>query len=193
MGAWLWPAIRLARAWHSSCVNSAAFIPGVMRSCAIGTRIGAAFGKVNSDKRGKIHGTGTITSMARYRGQCMAIGGRDFRRPAKHSRVGGSLRRRRQEEMGDQLRLHVNLRLCLGLGRLDSIRLQHGFRPAMVPVPRHAWPGGFGRVHHRSGDNSRGSLGHAAPRLPDGDPGVLPIRVRRDHGDHPRPARCSAA
>ena len=124
--------------------------------------------------------------MARYGRQCLAVGGRDFCRPAKHSRADGSLWRHRQEEMGDQLRLHVDLRFRLGPGRLGSVRLQHGVRASMVPVPRQAEPGDVGRVHHRPGDNSGRSRGHAAARLPDGDPHLLPVRVRCHHRHHPR-------
>ncbi len=36
-----------------------------------------------------------------------------------------------------------------------------------------------------SGDHSGSGVGHARHGLPDGDPDVLPVRVRRDHGDHP--------
>ena len=53
-------------------------------------------------------------------------------RPAKHSRADGSLRRHRQEEVGDQLRLHGVLRLRFGPRRLGPVRLQYGVRAQMV-------------------------------------------------------------
>ena len=98
----------------------------------------------------------------------------------------GSLWRHRQEEMGDQFRIHVAVRLRLGAGRLDPVRLQHGVRAAMVSVPRQArcW-----RPRPRSplgqATIPAAASGMPATDLPDGDAGVLPVRVRRDHRDHP--------
>ena len=116
----------------------------------------------------------------------MAARGCNFRRPAKHSRADGSLRRHRQEEMGDQLRLHGDLRVRLGFGRLDPVRLQHGVRGAMVPIPRQAGLGDIGRLYHRPGNRSGGGSGHAGAHLSDGDADLLPVRVRRHHRHHPR-------
>ena len=103
-----------------------------------------------------------VTEMARYRRQCLAIGSRNVRRAAKHSRPYGSLWRRRQEEVGDQLGIHVDLRIRLGARRLGPVRLQHGIRTAMVPVPRHADARAVGRVQYRPGDHPRRRVGHAA-------------------------------
>ena len=122
--------------------------------------------------------------MAGYRRQCLAARGCNIRRPAKHSRTDGPLRRHRQEEMGDQLRLHVDLRLCFGPRRLGSLRLQYGVRAAMVSVPWHAEPGDVGPLHDGTGDNSGGGVRHAAARLSDGDAHLLPVRVRRHHRHH---------
>ncbi len=114
----------------------------------------------------------------------MADGCCDFRRPTKHSRPDGSLRRHRQKEVGDQLRFYVDVRFCVGSRRLGSLRLQHGVRATVVSVPRQAWIGGIGRVYVRPSDSSGSGSGHARPRLSDGDADVLPIRVCGDHGYH---------
>src|ERR1700722_18145430 len=114
--------------------------------------------RLTIDFWGKEHGTRTITTMARQRKQRLAAGGGDVRRIAKHSRTNGSLWRHRQEEMGDQLRLHGNLRIRLRLGRLGSVRLQHGVRTAVVSIPRHAGPGDIGYLHHRASYHSGGGV-----------------------------------
>ena len=59
----------------------------------------------------------------RSRFHSVAVGGRDICRLAKHSRPGGALWRICQTEVGDQFCLYVLLRLCLGLGGVDLIRL----------------------------------------------------------------------
>ncbi len=92
----------------------------------------------------------------------------------------------RQEEMGDQFCLHVLLRLRLGLGRVDLVRLQHGVRRTVVSIPRQAGAGDLGEFHLGPGDRTGRGRRHAGTDLPDGHPDVLPVRVRRDHRDHPR-------
>ena len=57
--------------------------------------------------------------------------------------------------MGDQLGLHVRVRLRLGLGRLDFVRLQHGIWGAMVSVPRQTGVGDLRGVPHGPGDRYR--------------------------------------
>ena len=91
--------------------------------------------------------------------------------------------------MGDQLRLHVDLRFRVRLGRLDSVRLQHGVRRAMVSIPRQAGTCDIGFIYHRPGNYSGGGCGHAGPHLSDGDADFLPVRVRRHHRYHPRGLR----
>src|ERR1700733_9824675 len=70
--------------------------------------------------------TCSVTAVAGHWGQRLAVGGGNVRRPAKHSGTDGSLRRHRQEEVGDQLRLHVDIRVCFGPRRVGPVRLQHG-------------------------------------------------------------------
>ena len=134
----------------------------------------------------------TLTEMARYRRQCLAIGSRNLRRAAKHTGPYGSLWRGRQEEVGDQLGLHVDLRICVGARRLGPVRLQYGVRTAMVPLHRDADARAGGRVQHRPGDHPRRRLGHAGDGVSDGNAGLLPVRVRGDHGDHPCGLRAGA-
>jgi len=129
--------------------------------CATGART-----ELRSKQLGNAHGTYTITTMAGYWKQRVAACGCDVRRPAKHSGADGSLWRHRQEEMGDQLRLHVDVRFRVRVGRLDPIRLQHGVRRAMVPIPRQARTCDVGFIYHRPGDYSGCSCRHAGPRRP---------------------------
>src|SRR6202011_2115951 len=138
---------------------------------------------------GKAHGARTITTMAGYRQQRMAARGCNLRRPAKYSRADGSLWRHRQEEMGDQLRLPGDLRIRVGPGRLGPVRLQHGLRGAMVPIPRQAGVGDSGQFYNRSSDRPGCGIGYAAADLSDGDTDLLPVRVRSHHRDHPRRLR----
>ena len=42
----------------------------------------------------------------------------------------------------------------------------------------------LGRVYHRSSHSSGSGIGHAPAGLPDGDAGLLPVRVRGDHRHH---------
>src|SRR6202790_819586 len=63
--------------------------------------------------------------------------------------------------MGDQLRLHGDLRFRLGLGRLGSLRLQHGVRRAMVSIHRQAGLGDIGNIYHRTSDRAGCGIGHA--------------------------------
>ncbi len=116
----------------------------------------------------------------------MAIGSRNVRRAAEHPGPYGSLWRRRQEEVGDQLGLHVDLRVRVGPRGLGAVRLQHGVRTAMVPIPWDADACAVGRIQYRPGNDSRRRVGHAGNCLPDGNAGLLPVCVRGDHGDHPR-------
>src|ERR1700730_15028686 len=116
----------------------------------------------------------------------MAVSGCDFRRSAKHSWIGGSLRRVCQAEMGDQFCLYVLLRLRLGVGRVGSIRLQYGVRRAVVSVPRQTGVGDLRLIHNGPGGDSGSGGRHAGTDLPDGYPDILPVRVRCDHGDHSR-------
>src|ERR1019366_10677785 len=90
------------------------------------------------------------------------------------SRADSSLWRHRQEEMGDQLRLHGDLRVRFGLSRLGPFRLQYGVRAAMVSIPRHAGLGDLGLLYHRSGNGSGRSSGHAGAHLSNGDTDLLP-------------------
>ena len=88
--------------------------------------------------------------------------------------------------MGDQLRLHVDLRLRLGPRRLGPVRLQHGVRAAMVSVLGHA----KSRRHRPLFTTGQATIPaaasrHAAARLSDGDADLLPVRVRRHHRHHP--------
>ena len=115
----------------------------------------------------------------------MAVGGSNLRRLAEHSRTYDSLRRHRQKEMGDQFRLYVDLRICVGPRRLGPVRLQHGVRTAMVPIPGHAEFGNIGGIHDRPSNDPGGRIGHAGAHLPDGDADLLPIRVRGHHCHHP--------
>src|SRR5487761_1364994 len=78
--------------------------------------------------------------MVGYRRQRLAVGSRNVRRPAKHSRARRALRRRRQEKVGDQFRLHVDVRLRLSAHRLGAVRLQHGLRAATVPAAASGMP-----------------------------------------------------
>src|SRR6516162_4748916 len=88
--------------------------------------------------------------------------------------------------MGDKLRLHVLLRVRLGLGCMDIIRLQHGVWRTVVSVPRQTGIGDFCHVPHRPGDDTGSGLRHAGSDLPNGYPDLFPVRVRCDHGDHSR-------
>src|SRR5580693_3656658 len=139
---------------------------------------GALWGK-SDGSRVSTHTSGKV---AGYRRQCLAAGSGDIRRAAKYSRADGTLRRHRQEEVGDQLRLHVDVRLRVGPRGVDPVRLQHGVRTEMVSIPGHAGFGDLGRFYAGSGNDSRSGLRYAAAGLSDGDAGLLPVRIRRHHG-----------
>src|ERR1700730_12576732 len=105
--------------------------------------------------------------MARFRKQRMAVSGCEFRRPAKYSRLSGSLRLVFLAKMGDQFCLHVPLRLRLGVGRVDSIRLQHGIRGTMVSIPWQTGVGHLGEFHLGPSDYTGGGRRHAGTDFPE--------------------------
>src|SRR5262249_31793974 len=76
-------------------------------------------------KAGETYGTRSITTMARHWKQRLAARCCDLRRPAKHSWTDDPLRGHRQEEMGNQLRLHGDVCLRVGARRLGPLRLQN--------------------------------------------------------------------
>ena len=106
--------------------------------------------------------------------------------PAKHSRPDSPLRRRRQEEVGDQLGFHVDLCVRLGLVVWVLFDYNMAFGPQWFPFLGMPVSGFGGGIQSRPGDNPRRGVRHAGYDVPDGDAGLLPVRVRRDHRDHPR-------
>src|SRR5215469_13597044 len=97
--------IRQLKVWPGKLVQSLRF----WGAAQCGRRTDWAL--VNIMKLGNANGTRTITTMARQWKQCLAARRSNVRRPAEHTGAEYSLRRHRQKEMGDQLRLHGNV--CL--------------------------------------------------------------------------------
>src|SRR5207248_5991105 len=73
------------------------------------------------EKAGKAHGTHTLTTVVGRWKQRMADGRGDLSRAAKHSGSDRPLWRHRQEEVGTQFRLHVDVCLRIGFGRLGPV------------------------------------------------------------------------
>ena len=63
------------------------------------------------------------------------------------------------------------------------------FGPQWFPFLGTPMPALSAAFSTRPGDHPRRRVGHAATRVPDGNAGLLPVRVRGDHRDHPRRLR----
>ena len=123
----------------------------------------------------------------------MAADGGDAGGAAELPWPGGALRRRGEEEVGRELRLHGALRVRRRVDLLGDLGLQHVLRrQASAAVGQGAAGAEPGLPHRASRPPRDGALlrqrEHHRDRrrgaaVPDGDGGVLPVRVRGHHAD----------
>ena len=129
----------------------------------------------------------TLTEMARYRRQCLAVGGRNVRRAAKHSRPGRSSMAASSRRSGRSTRpscRSTRSPRSSSSGCCSTTTWRSGRR--WFPFLGQADARAVGRFSIGQATIPAAASGMPDHGLPDGNADLLPVRVRRDHGDHPR-------